>query len=153
MKKILILMFSLLLVSFVTQAQSVIKGVCTPVTINGAYGTAASTNVTIPVSMQSEWDWSLQVIPSKGATLTSDSTYATFKVFVSNSDGTAVWSEIVSKRDTLDNTTVALSPGLLIEGTDFQNLRMRLQINRPLSKDTLTYTVYYVIKLPVQINK
>jgi hypothetical protein len=149
MKKILIFMFAFLLVSFSIQAQSVIKGVCTAATINGA-GTA---NVTVPVSMQSEWDWSLQVIPSAGAVSTPDSTYATFKVFVSNSDGTAVWSEIVSKRDTLDNTTIALSPGLLIEGTDFQNVRMRLQINRPASLDTLTYTVYYAIKLPVQISK
>jgi len=154
MKKIFVIGFLLLLGCFVTQAQSsVVKGVCTPVTINGAYGTAASVNVDIPISLQSEWDWSLQVIPALGAKLTPDSTYATFKVFVSNSDGTAIWSEIESKRDTLDNTTVALSPGKLIEGTDFQNVRLRLQINRPLSKDTLKYTVYYCVKLPVQINK
>ena len=154
MKKIFVIGFLLLLGCFITQAQSsIVKGVCTAVTINGAHGTAASTNVDIPVSLQSEWDWSLQVIPAIGAKLTPDSTYATFKVFASNSDATAVWSEIKSKRDTLTNTTVALSPGKLIEGTDFQNVRLRLQINRPLSKDTLKYTVYYCVKLPVQINK
>lgn len=154
MKKICIL-FALLFSVLVIQAQnSVIKGVCIAVTINGSKTAATSGEVTLPVSIQSEWDWSLQVIAAKGAVLTPDSVYATFKLYVSNSDGVAVWSEPdVVVRDTMTQATIAASLGKIISGTDFQGIRMKLHINRPASLDTLKYTVYYVYKLPVAIGK
>ena len=130
--------------------------------------TAASTgNAVLPV-IPGGADWSVQIIPVAGGTLTSDSVYATVQTFVSNSLGAySVWTEPKTKiaaivatgadatvdgyfalRDTIANTTVALTPGVLLEGKSFQNSRIKIVVNRPASLDSVNYYVYYVYKYP-----
>jgi hypothetical protein len=127
---------------------------------------AASTgSATLPV-IPGAADVSLQIVPVAGGSLTSDSTYGTFQVYISNSLGAyAVWSEpkvkavgivatgadatvdsYYSLRDTLANSTVALSSGLIINIPEFQGSRIKVVANRPQSTDSVNYYVYYVYK-------
>lgn len=136
------------------------------ITIIPSDAAATSGTYTLPI-IAGLADWSVQIIPLAGGTLTSDSVYATVKVFYSNSSGTAVWSEpkqyitsvsstsgaasaweFYSLRDTINNTTVALTPGLFLEGKEFTGSRIKIHIDRPASTDSVNYRVYYVIKYP-----
>lgn len=130
--------------------------------------TAASTGSTTLPIIAGQADWSVQIIPVAGGVLTSDSVYATVKTYFSNSSGAyTVYSEpktyitealsTVSSatvlpayllRDTIANTTVALSPGVYISGSKFPGSRIKIEINRPQSTDSVNYYVYWTIKYP-----
>lgn len=167
MKKFLVIAL-LLMVSGAMLAQNSLRseGVTAAVTINGN-PLAATSGTSAILTVPGEADWSLQIIPQAGAVLTPDSTYATIKLLVSNSIPTSVWSEPTGEvtiataatgdptithyyphRDTLANSSIALTTGLLISGKQFQHSRMKVQINRPKSTDTLAYKVYWTFKYP-----
>jgi hypothetical protein len=131
--------------------------------------TAASSGSYVLPVIQGEADWSIQILPSAGGTLTADSVYGTVKIFFSNSSvlTTTGWTEPKTKvaaivatgadatvdsyyhlRDTIANTTVALSPGVILEGSAFKGSRIKVHVDRPQSIDSVNYKVYYVIKYP-----
>jgi hypothetical protein len=132
-------------------------------------GIAATSGTYILPTIQGIADWSVQIIPLAGGALTPDSVYATVKIFQSNSSTatTTIWSEVRSKviatvpasgifgvtvghyyplRDTIANTTVALTPGLIMEGSAFKGSRIKVHVDRPASTDSVNYRVYYVVK-------
>jgi hypothetical protein len=103
----------------------------------------ASTNITLPVKLYQEYDYSYQVIPALyGA---GDSVNATLTLYQSNALSGG-WSEITSARDTITSTA-----GCLIEGTDATGLQHRITITG-VPADTITYTVYYILKLDKQFE-
>lgn len=167
MKRIVFLL-ALLMIGVVAVAQNSIRTEGRSLVTIIPSSTAATTgSYTLPV-IPGQADWSVQIIPVAGGTLTSDSVYATVKTFVSNSLGAYdVWSEPKTYitqaiattstatilpaylgRDTISNTTVALTPGVVFGGKAFANSRIKIQINRPQSTDSVNYYVYYVYKYP-----
>lgn len=167
MKKLIVFVFLLMtVITVMGQNSNRVEGVSSTITVIPS-STAASTGSTTLPYIPGLADWSLQIMPIAGGTLTSDSVYATVQLFVSNSLGTAVWSEpkawitgasatagagtvweYYPCRDTIDNTTVALSPGLLMQDRGFLNSRIKVVVNRPKSTDSVNYKVYYVFKYP-----
>jgi hypothetical protein len=172
MKKIFVLL-SLLAIGIYVSAQNptVIQGSSAVTNMAGSSTAATSDSIEVGKAntyqiINGEYDWSLQIIPVQYGTLTSDSVYATVALFVSNKDNDNEWTEIRSivadvtstsptptighyyaYRDTIANTTVALTPGILMSGKDFEYKRMKLMVYRPATTDSVGYKVNYVLKL------
>lgn len=172
MKKIFIVLFLFCIGIYVSaQNPTIIQGQTATKNMKGSSTAATSDSIVIgPASayqiINGEYDWSLQIIPLQYGTLTSDSVYATVALFVSNKDNDNEWTEpttwvtaisstsstvtagkLYQYRDTIANTTVALTPGLIMSGTDFQYKRMKIMVYRPATTDSVGYKVNYVLKL------
>lgn len=167
MKKFIVL-FVFLLMGIAVMAQNSVRTEGRSLITVIPSSTAASTgNTTLPV-IPGGADVSLVIVPVAGGALTSDSTYATFQLWVSNSSGqytafseprkaidaatatagaATVW-HYYQYRDTLANSTVALSSGLYYEIPQFKGSRIKVVANRPQSTDSVNYYVYYVYKYP-----
>lgn len=130
------------------------------ITIIPSSTAATSGTLTLPI-IAGEADWSVQVMPVVGGSLTPDSCYGTVRIYYSNSSSATAWSEpkqwdsfatgglhTYFLRDTIANTTVALSPGVIISGKAFPSSRIKVHVDRPQSTDSVNYRVYYVIKYP-----
>lgn len=172
MKKILIVLF-LFMTAIYVQAQNptIIQGESAITYMAGSATAATSDSIEVGKAntyqvLNGEYDWSLQIIPVQYGTLTSDSVYATIKLFVTNKDNDNEWSEptmwvtnvsstaptptvgkVYQYRDTIANTTVSLSPGIVLSGQDFQYKRMKVLVTRPQTTDSVGYKVNYVFKL------
>lgn len=166
MKKIIVMLFLLMTAIYVNaQNPTVIQGQSAITYMAGSSTAATSDSIEIGKSnvyqvINGEYDWSIQIIPLQYGTLTSDSVYATVKILFSNMDTDNEWSEpkqwdsfatgglyTYPLRDTIANTTVALSPGLIISGQDFQSKRIKVLIDRPKTTDSVAYRANYVFKL------
>lgn len=168
MKKIIVLL-AFMMIGVIAMGQNSLRTEGNSLITVIPVSTAASSGSYILPTIQGAADWSVQIIPLAGGTLTADSVYATVKIFQSNSSvaTTTIWTETRAKtisgtvsslsatvwhyfplRDTIANTTVALTPGLILEGNTFKGSRIKVHIDRPASLDSVNYRVYYVIKYP-----
>lgn len=166
MKKIYVMLFLLMTAIYVTaQNPTIIQGQSAVTNMAGSSTAATSDSIEVGKSntyqiINGEYDWSLQIMPVQYGTLTSDSVYATIKILVSNMDNDNEWSEpkqwdsfatgglyTYPLRDTIANTTVALSTGIVKSGKDFQYKRIKVLVSRPQTTDSVGYRVNYVFKL------
>jgi hypothetical protein len=169
MKKIIILI-ALMMIGIGAMAQNSLRTEGNSLITIIPSSTAATSGTYILPVIQGEADWSIQILPLAGGVLTADSVYGTVRIFYSNSSvlTTTGWTEprafVVATptsgvagvslghyfplRDTIANTTVALSPGLIYEGSAFKGSRIKVHVDRPQSTDSVNYRVYYVLKYP-----
>jgi len=103
-----------------------------------------ATTITIPNILPQEYDYSYQIIPA--AVGLGDSVNSAVALWVSNSYAGTAWTELTTARDTITGTS-----GVLIEGTDAQNLRHRLVLTGTVL-DTSIVTIYYNYKLDKQFD-
>ena len=133
MKKLIIFSF-LIFAGMALIGQSAISG-----TVTGTcYGTTAA-NFTIPGPLYQEYDYSYQIIPALSGA--GDSVHSTAALWQANDRAASTWTSISSATATITSTA-----GGLIEGTDAKGLRHRVIVTG-VPADTVTVTVYYVLKL------
>lgn len=171
MKKILVVLF-LLMTAIYVQAQNpiIIQGESAVTYMAGSATSATTDSIEIGpantyIKLQGEWDASIQVVPLQYGTLTSDSVYATLRLYFSNKDNDNDWSErttffagtdtsgifhsqvYYTDRQTMDNATVATSTGNLWWINDVLSKRIKVYIARPQTTDSVAYKAIYVFKL------
>jgi len=134
MKKLIIFSFLIFATLTLMAQSSAISG-----TVTGTcYGTTAA-NFTIPTPLYQEYDYSYQVIPALSGA--GDSVHSAIALWQANDRAASTWTSVASATANITSTA-----GALIEGTDAKGLQHRIIVTG-VPADTVTVTVYYVLKL------
>jgi len=135
MKKLILFIAVIFIASLSTEAQkNYVLETLSTLTLNGE-----ANDTTEAYKILYEGDWSYQF--KSAVSGEGDSAGAVIKIYVSNPLSGDVWTELTSERDTITEARKEE----LVEGTDFQNSRIRAILTGT-STDTCTVIPYLVIK-------
>ena len=149
MKKIILLLMFIFFAVIAVGQNSIYKQKDTKL-ITSSYVTAGKDSVTY--TLQAEWDWSIQVLPALGEGC--DSIYTFVKIYVSNSDADAVWTDIAcndtyadSKKDTITTDNITTGDAWLFDTTDFQHSKIKVLLECiDNTNEDNTYYIYFLAK-------